>query len=127
MHLYVFQQVTVRRHSTVSAQVSAPNVDARVVTAQGKQATVNTAVQLTPDNKFVQMSQEAVITDEKDNSQVVNGFTIIVTSQGPTRPVPSDFNRPSICNSNNQGENDNSQSNAAVGPVCMGTIPNICF
>jgi len=73
------------------------------------------------------MTQEAVITDEKDNSQVMNLFTITMTSQGTTRPVPSDFNRPSICNSNNQGENDNSQSNAAVGPVCMGTIPNICF
>jgi hypothetical protein len=97
------------------------------VTAQGKQATLFFDVVLNNATKqFVEMEEQANITDENDNSQVTNVIGISVTSQGTTPPAVSDFNRPSICTSNNQGENDNSQS-TAVGPVCTGTIPNICF
>lgn len=104
------------------------------VTAQGNKATLDFLVQLSADNKLVQMVEKATITGENDNSQgneesdtTTNSITITMTEQGTTPPVPSDFNRPSICNApngNNQGQNDNSQGNELV---CAGTIPNICL
>jgi len=114
------------------------------VTAQGNKTTLETAVQLSTDNKLVQMSQSATVEDEDGNTQgtfpvqdplsltggvinVTDVLTITMTSQGTTPPVPSDFNRPDICNAptvSNQSQNDNSQGND-LG--CTGTIPNICF
>ena len=90
------------------------------------------------------MSQSATVEDEDGNTQgtfpvqdplsltggvinVTDVLTITMTSQGTTPPVPSDFNRPDICNAptvSNQSQNDNSQGND-LG--CTGTIPNICF
>jgi hypothetical protein len=113
------------------------------VTAQGNKTTLNFAVQLSSNNKLVQMSETSTIEDENGNTQgnlipvkdvltgdvifVTNSLVLTMTSQGTTPPVPSDFNRPDICNAptvSNQSQNDNSQGND-LG--CTGTIPNICF
>jgi len=101
------------------------------VTAQGNKTTLDRVVQLSSDNKLVQVLEYA-----NDNSQgelipvkdlltgddifVTDVLKITMTSQGTTPPVPADFNRPDICNASNatQGENEN---------LCTGTIPNICF
>jgi hypothetical protein len=86
-----------------------------IVTEQGNQATLDFSVQLSTDNKLVQMRQNTTIDGMTDS------LTVIMASQGTTPPIPSDFDPPSICsaapNGNNQGDNDNSQGNE------VGTIP----
>jgi hypothetical protein len=114
------------------------------VTAQGNKTTFEKAVQLSSDNKLVQYSEYAIVEDENGNSQgnliqlkdvltgdvifVTQALTVTMTSQGTQPPVPSDFNRPSICppasNVPTDTGNDNSQGND-LG--CTSTIPNICF
>ena len=93
------------------------------VTAQGNKTTLKSSAQLSSDNKLVKLQLNANSTG--DNSQGTDFLTITMTSQGTTPPVPSDFNRPNICNAPtayNPSEND--QGNE---PVCTGTIPSICF
>jgi hypothetical protein len=72
------------------------------VTAQGNKTTLNFLARLSPNNQLVSL-QEIATLGENDNSQgnetdLVDSVTITMTSQGTTPPVPSDFNRPSICN-----------------------------
>ena len=67
------------------------------VTVQPIKATFDFAVLLSADNKLVQISETTPITGLTD------GITITITSQGTTPPIPSDFNRPSICSAPNVG------------------------
>ena len=65
------------------------------VTVLGDQATFDFTVQLSADNQLVQLKENITIGSKTDT------INITMTSQGTTPPVPSDFNRPSICD---QGE-----------------------
>jgi len=115
------------------------------VTAQGNKTTLENVVQLSTDNKLVQMTEYTTVEDENGDSQgnlikvkpdpltggvifVSDILRITMTSQGTTPPVPSDFNRPDICppatDVPTDTGNDNSQGND-LG--CTGTIPNVCF
>jgi hypothetical protein len=67
------------------------------VTEKGNTATLDFSVQLSSDNKLVQMSQNTTI------GGLTDSLTITMTSQGTTPPVPSDFNPPSICSAPNTG------------------------
>jgi hypothetical protein len=67
------------------------------VTVQGKEATLDFKVQLSSDNKLVQMRQNTTI------GGVMDSITITMTEQGTTPPIPSDFNPPSICSAPNTG------------------------
>jgi hypothetical protein len=101
------------------------------VTEQGKQTTLEKAVQLSTDNKLVQYSETATIDLNLGALGLVplveSGITITMTSQGTTPPVPSDFNRPSICPAA-ANDTDNNQVEELVEELgCTGTIPNICF
>jgi hypothetical protein len=108
------------------------------VTTQGNKTTLKKSVTLNAINQLVQMRVGAVITGQNSQGDspsnltpvnlgaygvdfpVTSAILITMASQGNTPPVPSDFNRPDICNASNatQGENEN---------LCTGTIPNICF
>jgi hypothetical protein len=67
------------------------------VTVQGNKATLDFSVQLSSDNKLVQMSQNTTIGGMTDT------ITVTMTEQGTTPPIPSDFNPPSICSAPNTG------------------------
>src|SRR5262249_8970598 len=59
------------------------------VTVQGNKATFDFLVQLSSDNKLVQLTENITIGGMTDS------ITITMTSQGTTPPIPSDFNPPS--------------------------------
>jgi hypothetical protein len=61
------------------------------VTVLGDQATFDFSATLTPDNKLVQMKENITIGGMTDT------ITITMSEQGTTPPIPSDFDRPSIC------------------------------
>jgi hypothetical protein len=77
------------------------------IAAQGnKVATFDFSVQLSTDNKLVQMVENTTIDGMTDST------LLTMTSQGTTPPIPSDFNLPSSCSApdgNDQVKNDNSQ------------------
>jgi hypothetical protein len=104
-------------------------------TVQGNKVTLQSIATLSPTNQLVSMQQDITITGQNGDSPsnltpvftgplgtvlVTSSILITMTEQGTTPPIPSDFNRPDICNASNstQGENEN---------LCTGTIPNICF
>jgi len=66
------------------------------VTALGDQATFDFSAVLSTDNKLVQLKENITIGGMTDS------IAITMTEQGTTPPLPSDFNRPSICST---GEN----------------------
>ena len=90
-------------------------------TVQGRKATLDFLAVLSPDNKLVQLKENATIWIVDDKfwkwAAVTDSVTIIMTEQGTTPPVPSDFDLPSICNTPNGNE---------VGQ-CTDTIPSICL
>jgi hypothetical protein len=84
------------------------------VSVLGNRATLDILAHLSTDNKLVQLQQSTTITSNGFGSAATEyhyhwfrgSITIIMTSQGTTPPVPSDFDPPSICNvpnGNNQG------------------------
>jgi len=93
---------------------------------EGNKVTLCSAVQLSTDNKLVQMTEATI--GENDScprsGTPTESLTITMTSQGTTPPVPSDFNLPSVCNAPN-GNNQNSQGNEEE--QCTDTIPGICL
>jgi hypothetical protein len=82
------------------------------VTVLGNKATLDVLADLSDDNKLVQLQQNTAISDITDPISAItdsvsgitgitgltDSITIIMTEQGTTPPVPSDFDLPSICN-----------------------------
>jgi hypothetical protein len=106
-------------------------------TVQGNKATLEEVAQTTASNQLALLQEGITITGQNGDSPsnltpvptptgilgtvlVTSSFTLNITSQDTTQPVPSDFTPPSICNASDatQGVNEN---------LCTGTIPNICF
>jgi hypothetical protein len=63
------------------------------VTALYGKTTFDFLAELSTDNKLVQLQENTAF------SGLTNSMTIVMTSQGTTPPVPSDFNLPSVCDS----------------------------